>query len=120
MWRDGAYLLDMLLAAKKVQEFTVGATWASFLASEVPQNAVMRQVQIIGEAARNISDEFKTAHPDVPWKAIVGMCHRLVHDYFRIVPERVWEVVEHDIAPLIAQIGPVVPPDEPRNAPESP
>jgi uncharacterized protein with HEPN domain len=118
MWRDGAYLLDMLLAARKVQDFTAGATWASFLASEVLQNAVMRQVQIIGEAARNISDDFKTAHPDVPWKAIVGMRHRLVHDYFRIVPERVWEVVEHDIASLIAQIQPLVPPDEKQNSPE--
>jgi uncharacterized protein with HEPN domain len=111
MWRDGAYLLDMLLAARKVQEFTAGATWESFLASDLLQNAVMRQVQIIGEAARNVSDDFKTEHPDVPWKSIVGMRHRLVHDYFHIVPERVWEVVQHDIAALIAQIAPLVPAD---------
>jgi uncharacterized protein with HEPN domain len=114
MWRDGAYLLDMLLAARKAQEFSHGATKTFFLSNEVLQNAVMRQIQIIGEAARNISDEFKSAHPDIPWKEIVGMRHRLVHDYFRIIPERVWQVLDRDIAPLVAQLKPLVPPEPPK------
>lgn len=55
MWRDDAYLLDMLLAARKVQEFTEGVGRKQFEADDLVQNAVMRQIQIIGEAARKVS-----------------------------------------------------------------
>ncbi len=55
MWRDDAYMLDMLLAAGKVGDFTAGISWEQFKANDILQNAVMRQIQIIGEAARKIS-----------------------------------------------------------------
>jgi uncharacterized protein with HEPN domain len=58
----------------------------------------MRQIQIIGEAARMVSAEFKQSHPEVPWTEIVGMRNRLVHEYFDIIPQRVWEVLEHHLA----------------------
>ncbi len=77
MWRDDAYLLDMLLAARKV------------------------------------SLRCQQAHPEIPWQGIIGMRHRLVHEYFRIIPEKVWDVVEKDIPELIRLIEPIVPPDEP-------
>ncbi len=94
MERDEAWVLDMLLAARKVRQFTADANWEAFSANEILQNAVMHQIQVIGEAATKISPSFLDAHPEIPWPQIIGMRHRLVHGYFRIQAERVWEVVE--------------------------
>jgi len=113
MWRDDAYLLDMLLAARKVLEFVEDISADMFLSDELVQNAVMRQIQIIGEAAAKVSDEFQAAHANIPWREIVGMRNRLVHEYFHIIPERIWGVVESDIPDLIRLIEPLVPPDRP-------
>ncbi|GAG12859.1 unnamed protein product [marine sediment metagenome] len=65
MWRDDAYLLDMLLAARKVREFTKNATWEQFETDDLTQNAVMRQIQIIGEAARKVSAQYQQEHPEI-------------------------------------------------------
>jgi len=112
MWRDDAYLLDMLLAARKAQAFTVGVTQDQFEHDEILQNAVIRVIQIIGEAASKVSDEFRQAHPEIPWHGIIGMRHRLVHDYLHIDLIRVWQVVEKDIPALVPLLEPLVPPDE--------
>ena len=117
MWRDDAYLLDMLLATRKVQQFTQGVTWNQFQGDDLLQNAVMRLIQIVGEAARKVSPEFKQAHPEIPWQGIIGMRNRLVHDYFRIESSRVWEVIEKDLPALIPLIEPLIPPDEPAEEP---
>ena len=113
MWRDDAYMLDMLLAARKVETFTCGVIWKKFKDDDLLQNAVMHQIQIIGEAARKISKQCKDIHPEIPWQIIVGMRNRLVHEYFDIIPERVWDVVENSLPELIRLIEPLVPPDEP-------
>ena len=114
MWRDDAYMLDMLLPARKVQDFTQEIGWEDFAADELVQNAVMRQIQIIGEAARKISAKYQEAHQEIPWQGIIGMRNRLIHEYFRIIPERVWDVVDKDIPELVRLIEPLVPPDEPQ------
>ena len=93
MWRDDAYILDMLLAARKVLEFAQGVPWEQFRRDELVQNAVMRQIQIIGEAARKVSLQYQQEHQEIPWQGIIGMRNRLIHEYFRIIPERVWDVV---------------------------
>ena len=113
MWRDDAYLLDMLLAARKVRQFTQGVGWEQFEKDDLIQNATMRQIQIIGEASRKVSVEYQQDHPEIPWLKIIGMRNKLVHEYFRIIPERVWDVVEKDIPELIRLVEPLVPPDEP-------
>jgi uncharacterized protein with HEPN domain len=112
MWRDDAYVLDMLLAARKAQKFTHNVNWEQFIADDLLQNAVMRQIQIIGEAARKISQQYKDSHPEISWQGIIGMRNRLVHEYFDIIPERVWDVVQNNIPELIELIRPLVPPDE--------
>ena len=115
MWRDEAYLLDMLLAARKALRFTAGIDWPHFQGDELLQNAVMYTIQIIGEAATKISDPFKIAHPQIPWPAIIGMRHRLVHDYTRIDVPTVWRVVQVHLPELIAQLDPLIPPQPPTN-----
>lgn len=109
MWRDEAFLLDIVLAGREAQEFTRNVTEEDFCNNRLLQHAVMRLIQIMGEAARNLSPEFKQAHPEVPWLAIVGMRNRLVHEYFRIIPDKVWQVVVKDLPGLIASIEPLVP-----------
>jgi uncharacterized protein with HEPN domain len=112
MWRDDAYLLDMLLAARKIRDFTDDVTWEKFQDDELTQNGIMHLIQIIGEAARKVSPDYQQQHPEIPWDRIIGMRNRLVHEYFRIIPERVWDVVEKNIPALIRLIEPLVPPDE--------
>lgn len=112
MWRDDAYVLDMLLAARKVLEFTRGVDWPRFERDELVQNAAMRQIQIIGEAASRVSPGYRNEHPEVPWRDIVGMRNRLVHEYFRILPGLVWEVVEKHIPELVRLLEPLVPPED--------
>lgn len=116
MWRDDACLLDMLLAARKVQRFCADVTWEQFASDEMLRSAVMMQIQIIGEAARKVSAEFRDAHPEIPWPGVIGMRNRLVHEYFRIVPEKVWDVAQKEVPALAALLEPLVPPDEPPGA----
>jgi uncharacterized protein with HEPN domain len=115
MWRDDAYLLDMLLAARDIQDLAADMTWERFAGDRLVQHGFMRLIQIIGEAARKVSPESRAAHPEIPWQSIVSMRHRLVHDYNRILVERVWEVMAQDIPPLIALLEPLVPPEAPSN-----
>jgi uncharacterized protein with HEPN domain len=110
MLRDEALLLDMLLAARDVQEFVAVLDHAQFDASKLHQNAVIRSIEIIGEAARGVSRGFQQAHPEIPWGAIVGMRHRLVHDYNQVDLDLVWTVARDRLPELIAVLEPLVPP----------
>ena len=113
MRRDEGYLLDMLIAARDARLFVSGLTRRQFDASRLHQNAVVKALEIIGEAAGRISEEARKAHPEIPWGEIIGMRNRLVHGYFEVDWEKVWDTVRHDLPPLIAMIEPLVPPEEP-------
>lgn len=81
MWRDDALLLDMLLAARRVREFTTGRTADDFAAERMLQSATQYELQIIGEAAGRISAGYQVEHSEIPWRKIIAFRHRLVHDY---------------------------------------
>ena len=110
MRRDDAWLLDMLLAARDAMAFAAPLTFSEFEDDHLHQLAIPKAVEIIGEAASRISEETKAKHPDVPWTEIIGMRNRLVHGYFAIRLDRVWQTVQEDLPPLIAQLEPLVPP----------
>lgn len=112
MWRDSAYLLDILNAARKVRQFTTGVTEEEFEGSDLLQSATMRQLGIVGEAARKVSQETRNARPEVPWSDMIGMRNRLIHEYSRINLKRVWDTIQNDIPRLITLIEPLVPPPE--------
>jgi uncharacterized protein with HEPN domain len=76
---DAALLLDMWLAARDARAFLEGLDRAAFLASRLHQNAVIRSLEVIGEAAGKVSAATRAAHPDIPWRDISGMRHRLIH-----------------------------------------
>jgi len=92
--RDAALLLDMLLAARDAKSFVAGLSEAAFVASRLHQNAVIRSLEIIGEAAGKVSVETCDAHPEIPWRNITGMRHRLIHGYAEVRLDLVWFVVQ--------------------------
>ncbi|HSK75603.1 MAG TPA: DUF86 domain-containing protein [Thermoanaerobaculia bacterium] len=112
MWRDDAYFLDILIAARKVLRYTEGISWKDFVGDSLLQDGVMRNLQIIGEAARKVSDESRVTHSHIPWTEIIGMRNRLVHEYFRIDVEKIWETARDDIPTLVCLIEPLVPPED--------
>ena len=112
MLRDEAYLLDILIAARKALQFLEGMTWQNFTQSELHQNAVIRPLEIISEAARRVSQETRDAHPEIPWEQMIGMRNRLIHEYFRVNLSTVWQTVQNDLSPLIALLEPLVPPED--------
>ena len=111
MRRDDAWLLDMLLAARNAVKFAAPLTFPEFENDDLNQLAILKSIEIIGEAASRISEETKARHPNIPWTQIVGMRNRIVHGYFAIRLDRVWQTVQDDLPPLIAQLEPLVPPE---------
>lgn len=75
------------------------------------QYAIVHSIQIIGEAARRVSEEYREMHPEIPWRNIIGMRNQLVHKYDDVDLDVVWRVVQREIPELIALIEPLVPPD---------
>jgi uncharacterized protein with HEPN domain len=109
--RDTALLLDMLLAARDAQTFVEGLDEAAFLASRLHQNAAIRSLEVLGEAAGRISAATRASHPEIPWREITGMRHRLIHGYGEVRLDLVWTVLRDRLAPLIAVVAGLVPDD---------
>jgi len=107
---DNASLWDMLTAARAVETFVRGRTVADYLGDLMLRSAVERQLEILGEAARHVSDAFQAAHAEIPWRPIQAQRHVLAHDYGEIKHERVWRVATVHIPELIRQLEPLVPP----------
>ena len=112
MRHDDAYLLDMLLAAREARTFTADLTFTEFTRNRMVQLATLKAVEVVGEAASQVSPEGKKAHSEIPWARIIGMRNRLVHGYCNVNLKRVWETVQQDIPHLIALLEPLVPPEE--------
>ena len=83
MRRDDACVLDMLIAARKIRAFTDGVTLDRFRRDEIMQHGIVPLSDILGEAARHVSDDFRATHPEIPWRQFIGMRNRMVHEYFR-------------------------------------
>ena len=109
--RDAALLLDLLTAAREIEGFLGGADLHRFQSDRLLRYAVERQLIVIGEAVRRLSDSFKAGTPGVPWKAIVGLRNILAHEYGEILAERVWLVASRDIANLIENLQDHLPRD---------
>ncbi len=105
--RDAAWLLDMLAAARAVVAFVNGRTYQEYEQDLFFRSAVERQIEIIGEAARGISDTLKTAHPQIPWRPIMAQRHRLAHEYGEIDDSLIWKVATVHVPALIPQIEPL-------------
>ncbi|HEY9878901.1 MAG TPA: HepT-like ribonuclease domain-containing protein [Leptolyngbyaceae cyanobacterium] len=108
--RDLGSLWDMQQAICKIQEFTENLTRDAYLDSALIQSAVERQLEILGEAARRLSDEFRQTHTEIDWRRIIGLRNILIHRYDEIRQQMVWEVVASELEPLSTQLEALLPP----------
>ena len=101
---ESAYLRHILDAILKVELYLQGLDEAAFMADSRTQDAVARQLEIIGEATKRISGDVRSRSPDTPWQDIAGMRNKLIHDYFSIDLRRVWNTAKRDLPPLKAAV----------------
>jgi uncharacterized protein with HEPN domain len=84
---------------ERIDEYTEGGEEV-FMASKLVQDGVIRNLEVIGEATKNLSDDLRSANPEIPWRQIAGMRDVLIHDYLRVNLGRVWQTVVSDLPPL--------------------
>jgi len=99
----------MLQASRDILEFTRGVSLIEYGSNKMLQMAVERGFQILGDAARRVTEPFKAAHPEIPWSSIVGHRNVIVHDYADLSLRRIWEVVEDDLPGLALILERLVP-----------
>ena len=97
MKTDIAYLEHILLCIKKIEEYTKELDRKAFSENELIQDAVIRNIEIIGEATKKISSDLKSQYREIPWKEMSGMRDKLIHDYFGVDVDVVWKTVKEDI-----------------------
>jgi len=101
---DRVYLEHILEAAGKAARYLRGIDEAGFRKDTLVQDGVIRQIEIMGEAAKRVSPEYRSAHPDIPWQDMAGMRDKLIHDYFGVDIMQVWLTATEDLPPLIHRI----------------
>ncbi len=106
--RDSSLLLDMLMHARGIMSAIAGKTLDDYLSDENLRLAVERRIEIIGEAARRVSPEFRAAHPEVPWRGLIGQRNVLIHEYGEIQDDIVWNVATVSVPELVALLEPLV------------
>lgn len=106
--RDLVKCEDMRIHAERACAFMGELSLGEFLDEELIQAAVIRCVEVVGEAARLVSDEARSRAPEIPWPLIVGMRHVLAHDYGTVVLDKVYEVVRVHLPELLSRLGPLI------------
>ena len=108
---DVIYLGHMLDMSQKALRLVEGKQRRDYDDDESLRLALAHLLQVIGEAARHVSQAFWDSHPDIPWKAIIGMRHKVVHDYMDVDEDIVWDTVTTELGPLVDQLKRAVPAD---------
>jgi uncharacterized protein with HEPN domain len=103
------YLAQILEAGWRITTYT-NAGKAAFLTDEKTQDAVARNFQIIGEAAKRVTGDYREVHPEVPWRGLAGFRDVLVHDYAAIDLDEMWRVIADELPALVASIQSLLPP----------
>jgi uncharacterized protein with HEPN domain len=112
MWKDEALLLEMLQAARQARSYLDGKTEAEFRGDPILQDAVMMRFVVIGESAGKVSNDMRTAHPEIPWSKMYATRNVLVHAYGQVDLDKVWFAASVGLPALIRDLLPLVTPDD--------
>jgi uncharacterized protein with HEPN domain len=111
MSRDDTYLVDILESAKIALDYVFDKTWDEFYEDIQCQDAVVRRIEIIGEAARRVSQETRDKHPQIPWREMTSMRNLVIHEYDVVDINQVWDTAQNRLPPLIEELAKIVPPE---------
>ncbi|MHC4752095.1 MAG: HepT-like ribonuclease domain-containing protein [Planctomycetota bacterium] len=103
------YLAQILERIVRIQNFTC-VDKQSFLADPLIQDAVIRNLEVIGEASRRVEVEYQAAHPEIPWREMSGLRNILIHDYESVSLEKIWQVVEKELPSVKSTLEKILPP----------
>ncbi len=106
------YLRHILDCLHRIKEYTKKMRYNDFMNNALVQAGVIREIEIIGEASKRLSKEIKEKYPDIPWKKMAGMRDKVIHDYFGVDLDAVWDTVENDIPMLKNKIGSIIAKEE--------
>ncbi len=101
---DTVYLRHIIDSCERIEHYMEGIPKDKFFETELLQDAVIRQLEIIGEAACNLSDDLRLSNPQVPWRQMVGLRNRVIHAYFEVNPQIIWEITKGDLPALKQEI----------------
>jgi len=101
-WRF--YLDDMIIFAEKIMAYTEGLDQTGFEASGMTYDATLRNLELIGEAATHIPDDFRVAHPEIPWRMIIATRNQLIHGYLGIDNDTLWSIIQDDLPELLPML----------------
>jgi len=101
---DAVYLKHIRDAISRIEEYTKAVGYDNFVKNNLIQDGVIRQLEIIGEATKRLSTEFKNKYPNIPWKDVAGMRDKLIHDYLGVDIDAVWDTVKKDIPILKKEV----------------
>jgi len=106
--KPDVYLQDIFESISHIQRFLEGVSEDEFYKNVEKQDAVLRRLEIIGEAVKHMPDKIREDHPDVPWRQIAGMRDIIIHEYFGITLEMVWVVATEDILDLKTKVEEII------------
>jgi uncharacterized protein with HEPN domain len=98
------YLEDIQLSCQKIIRYTAGMSFDAFLKDDRTYDAVIRNLEIIGEAARNVTTEFQADHPEVTWRKTTALRNIIAHEYFGVKDEIIWDIIQKEIPELGGRI----------------
>ena len=101
---DVAYLRHILDAISRIEDYTKSIRYKEFLNNNLVQAGVIREIEIIGEASKGLNEDLKNKYKSIPWRKIAGMRDKLIHHYFGVDMDAIWETIEKDIPILKKQI----------------
>lgn len=102
--KDRVRLQHILDSIERIKRYSGGKQFTDFVDDDMMYYAIVKNIEIIGEASNLLTDEFKASHPQTPWKMVTGMRNYIVHEYFQVDNTVIWDVVTHDLPELENQI----------------
>ena len=111
MSRDDTYLVDILESVKIALGYVSGKSWDEFYEDIQCQDPVVRRIEIVGEAARRVSQATRDKYPQIPWREMTSMRNLVIHEYDVVDINQVWDTVQNKLPPLIEELAKIVPPE---------